>query len=67
VPREWVTPVREAWCPVIHQALQAIDRHNQLWFVSRDPFHEHQAQALRDYVDRLKTWIHQQERGDVRT
>jgi hypothetical protein len=67
VPREWVTPVREAWCPVIHQALQAIDRHNQLWFVSRDPFHERQAQALRDYVDRLKTWIHQQERGDVRT
>jgi hypothetical protein len=61
VPREWATPVRADWCPLIHQSLQAIDRHNQLWFVSRDPFHLQQAQVLREYVGRLKAWIHQQE------
>jgi hypothetical protein len=50
VPREWATPVRADWCPLIHQSLQAIDRHNQLWFASRDPFHLQQAQVLREYV-----------------
>lgn len=59
--REWNTPVRAAWCPLIYQALQAVDRHNALWFVSRDPFHLHQAELLRDYVSKLKTWIHQEE------
>jgi hypothetical protein len=61
VPREWATPVRADWCPLIHQSLQAIDRHNALWFASSDPYHLQQAQVLREYVARLKTWIHQQE------
>ena len=59
--REWNTPVREPWNVLIHQALQAVDRHNCLYFRSGDCWHLEQAQALRDYVARLKTWIHQQE------
>jgi len=59
--REWNTPVRADWCPLIHQALQAVDRHNRLWFDSGDSWHLQQAQVLRDYVSSLKTWIHQQE------
>jgi hypothetical protein len=59
--REWSTPVRADWCPLIHQALQAIDRHNMLWISSGDRWHLQQAQVLREYVSGLKTWIHQQE------
>jgi hypothetical protein len=59
--REWNTPERADWCPLIHQALQAVDRHNMLWFSSGDSWHLQQAQVLRDYVNSLKTWIHQQE------
>jgi hypothetical protein len=59
--REWNTPIREPWCPLIHQALQAVDRHNSLWFSTGDELHLQQAQVLREYVARLKTWIHQQE------
>lgn len=59
--REWNTPVREPWNVLIHQALQAVDRHNRLFFTTGDHWHLHQAQALRDYVAELKTWIHEQE------
>ena len=59
--REWNTPVREPWNVLIHQALQAIDRHNTLWIRSGDRWHLQQAQVLREYVGGLKTWIHQQE------
>ena len=59
--REWNTPVRADWCPLIHQALQAVDRHNCHWFATGDRWHLQQAQTLRDYVSGLKTWIHQQE------
>ena len=61
MPREWNTPVRADWCPLIHQLLQAVDRHNSHWFATGDQWHLEQAQALREYVARLKTWIHQQE------
>ena len=61
MPREWNTPVREPFNAVIHQCLQAIDAHTRLYFVSSDAWHLHQAQVLREYVARLKTWIHQQE------
>lgn len=57
MPREWVTPVREPWCPLIHQLLQAIDRHNSLWFKTHDPWHLEQAAILRQYVIELKAWI----------
>lgn len=59
--REWNTPVREPWNVLIHQSLQAIDRHNMLWVSSGDRWHLQQAQVLREYVSGLKTWIHQQE------
>lgn len=59
--REWNTPVRADWCPLIHQALQAVDRHNSLWFHTHDSWHLEQAQVLRDYVADLKTWIHREE------
>lgn len=59
--REWNTPVREPWNGLIKQALNAVDRHNVLYFDSRDPWHLSQAQVLRAYVADLKVWIHQQE------
>ena len=59
--REWNTPVREPWNALIKQALQGIDRHNMLWFVSGDGWHLQQAQVLRNYVAGLKDWIQQQE------
>jgi hypothetical protein len=59
--REWNTPVREPWNALIKQALNAVDRHNQLWFDSGDGWHLQQAQVLRDYVAALKTWIHHEE------
>ena len=46
---------------MIHQSLQAIDRHNRLWFDSGEDWHLQQAQVLRDYVAGLKTWIHREE------
>jgi hypothetical protein len=59
--RDYNTPVREPWNVLIHQALQGVDRHNNLWFTTRDSWHLQQAQVLRDYVSSLKTWIHHQE------
>ena len=59
--REFNTPIREPWNVLIHQSLQAIDRHNRLWFDSGDGWHLQQAQVLRDYVAGLKTWIHREE------
>ena len=53
--------MREPWNVLIHQSLQAIDRHNMLWISSGDCWHLQQAQVLREYVSGLKTWIHQQE------
>lgn len=59
--RDYNTPVREPWNVLIHQALQGVDRHNNLWFATRDSWHLQQAQVLRDYVSSLKTWIHREE------
>ena len=59
--REFNTPIREPWNVLIHQSLQAIDRHNRLWFASGDGWHLQQAQVLRNYVADLKTWIHREE------
>ena len=63
--REWDTPVREPWNALIHQALQAIDRHNMHWFADQDPIHLCQAELLREYVRDLKAWIHQQEQSNA--
>ena len=61
IVREWNTPVREPWNPVIYQLLKAIDTHTQLYLRSGDVWHLHKAQALRVYVSELKTWIHSEE------
>lgn len=57
MPREWATPTREPWCPLIHSLLQAIDRHNGLYFATGDRWHLERAEDLRQYVVRLKDWI----------
>jgi hypothetical protein len=59
--REWNTPHREHWNKPIHQILQAIDNHIRIGLETGDPWHEQQAQILRQYVKDLKIWIHKQE------
>lgn len=59
--REWNTPVREPWNPVIHHLLKAIDNHMNEFYKSRDTWHIDKAQELRLYCHELKTWIHKQE------
>lgn len=65
MPREWVTPMREPWCVLIHQLLQAIDRHNGCYFATGDLWHLRQAEILRQYVIELKCWIVSHERADI--
>lgn len=61
MPREWNTPLREPWNPVIKHCLNAIDKHIALYIQTQDPWHFCQAEKLRQYVQDLKTWIHSQE------
>lgn len=59
--REWNTPIREPWNHLIHELLQAVDRHNRQLFITGDLWHAAKAEELRQYVRDLKSWIHQQE------
>jgi hypothetical protein len=59
--REWNTPVREPWNPLIKEALRAIDRHEDLYRQSGLGWHCAAAEDLRRYVSYLKTWIHAEE------
>jgi hypothetical protein len=59
--RTWDTPLRKPWNPVIKACLNAIDEHIRLYVETRDVWHLRQAEYLRDYVVRLKDWIHEQE------
>ncbi|ARW57058.1 hypothetical protein [Synechococcus phage S-B64] len=61
MPREWNTSFREPWNPIIKKCLDGVDLHNKLYFESQDTFHLNQADLLRQYVSRLKTWIHNTE------
>ena len=61
MPREWNTPVREPWNPVIKKCLDAVDLHTRLYLETGDEWHQSQAKVLRNYVSNLKTWIHKQE------
>lgn len=63
--REWDTPIREPWNPLIKQALDAIDRHEHLYRKTGNGWHAARAQDLRRYVCDLKTWIHQQEQVTI--
>ncbi len=59
--REWDSPVREPWNPLIKQCLDAIDRHEELHRRTGYGWHAAQAHQLRLYVRGLKAWIHGQE------
>ena len=61
--REWNTPIREPWNPVIKEALHGVDNHSLLYLATGDKGHLKQATLLRGYVVDLKEWIKQQERG----
>lgn len=60
--REWDTPIREPWNPVIYQMLKAIDLHTQQYLKTGDRWHAENANALRKYVAELKDRIHKAER-----
>jgi hypothetical protein len=59
--REWNTPVREPWNPMIKECLLAVDRHMHFYLASGDSRHLNQAAALRGYVTALKDWIKEEE------
>jgi hypothetical protein len=59
--REWNTPVREPWNPVIHNLLKAIDEHNKMYFKTCDQWHLEKARQLRAYVREIKDWIKSEE------
>ena len=61
MPREWNTPIREPWNPVIKKCLDAVDLHTRMYLETGDEWHQYQAKTLRNYVRTLKTWIHKQE------
>lgn len=61
MPREWNTPVREPWNPIIKKCLDAVDEHNRQYLDTGNIWHLTQAEILRKYVYDLKTWIHTQE------
>lgn len=61
MPREWDTPLREPWNPIIKSCLKAVDQHTQLYLETGENWHSEQAQHLRNYVHGLKQWIHKQE------
>jgi hypothetical protein len=59
--REWNTPLREPWNPLIYQCLKAIDRHMAAYLATGNTWHAIKAQELRRYVAELKDWIFLQE------
>jgi hypothetical protein len=64
MPREWNTPIREPWNPVIKKCLDAVDQHVQQHLTTGDEWHLSQAETLRKYVKDLKVWIHKEEDGN---
>lgn len=61
MPREFNTPIREPWNPVIKKCLDAIDTHIKIHLKTGDKWHLSQAEILRQYVRNLKSWIHKEE------
>jgi len=55
--REWNTPFREPWNPVIKKCLDAIDLHTKLYLETKNSFHLSQSNLLREYITNLKNWI----------
>ena len=65
MPREWNTSFREPWNPIIKKCLDGIDLHNKLYTETKDTFHLNQADLLRVYVSRLKTWDEEEKQEPV--
>ena len=61
MPREWDTPVRGPWNPLIKDLLAGIDRHEALYRTTGRGWHARSAAQLRVYVAELKGWIHAEE------
>jgi hypothetical protein len=61
MPREWNTPVREGWNAPILQIIKAIDNHTRLHLETGDHWHWERAEDLRNYLHKLKNYIHAQE------
>lgn len=59
--REWNSPTREPWNPIIRSLLKAIDEHNVMYFKTQDRWHLEKANMLREYAKEIKDWIIQQE------
>jgi len=59
--REWDTPLREPWNPIIAHQLKAIDRHVACFLATGSTWHLEKAQELRNYVHELKDWLYKQE------
>jgi hypothetical protein len=59
--REWNTPVREPWNPVIQQCLKGVDEHVRQYIRTGNVWHLEKAAFLRTYVKELKVWIHKME------
>jgi len=62
--REWNTPFREPWNPVIKKCLDAIDLHTKLYLETENSFHLFQSNLLREYITNLKNWIIENEPED---
>lgn len=60
--RTWNTEVRSPWNPKIHNILQTIDLHTEMYVKSGDIFHANQAEYLRNYIKSLKDWIQSKEK-----
>ena len=59
--REWSTPIREPWNPLIKECLSGIDRHNCRYLMTGDRRDAALAGMLRKYVAELKALIHELE------
>jgi hypothetical protein len=62
--RTFNTQHRECWNAPIHHILKSIDNHTRLWIKTGDEYHKEEAELLRSYIHRLKTWIHNQEKNE---
>ena len=61
MPIEWNTSVRDKWDDPIRQIVKAIDNHTRLYLETGDRWHWERAEDLRNYLHKLKNYIHAQE------
>ena len=59
--KEWNTSVRDKWDDPVRQIVKAIDNHTRLYLETGDHWHWERAEDLRNYLRKLKNYIHAQE------